>query len=141
MQDDVIEQHAYHELSAYTLSRGDPSFIHQYVVDAYAAQHASTESKPITIAFALIGLYLQVERHRSGKQVQEAHMRLAKKRRVWPPFNPPEERGAMTAVEVLQAEPGPERDQAIRAWSASVWEAWRDSHARVADLLRELGEL
>ena len=31
---------AYHELCCYTLSHGHPSFIHQHVVDAFAAQDA-----------------------------------------------------------------------------------------------------
>lgn len=63
------DQEAFNELSYYTLSHGDPAFIHQYIVDAYAAQHADEKSKPITVAFALIGLYLHIEKHYSGKQV------------------------------------------------------------------------
>jgi len=51
-----------------------------------------------------------------------------------------EAQGALTAVDVLGAQPGPKRDQAIGEWMASVWAAWRDSHAQVAALLRELGE-
>ena len=49
----------YHELSAYTLSHPDPSFIHQYVVDAFAAQTADENTKPIALTFALVGLYLR----------------------------------------------------------------------------------
>ncbi len=63
------EQEAYNELSYYTLSHWDPSFIHQYIVDAYAAQHADEKSKSIKVAFALIGLYLHNEKHYSGKEV------------------------------------------------------------------------
>ena len=63
------------------------------IVDAYAAQHADEKSKPITVAFALIGLYLQIEKHYSGKEVQRAHMRLAKKKRQWPVFDFPAHRG------------------------------------------------
>lgn len=32
------EQETYNELCYYTLSHGDSSFIHQHVVDAFAAQ-------------------------------------------------------------------------------------------------------
>jgi Family of unknown function (DUF5946) len=130
------EQEAYNELSYYTLSHGDPCFIHQYIVDAYAAQHADEKSKPIKVAFALIGLYLHIEKHYSGKEVQKAHMRLAKKRKQWPLFDLPAYRGNIGVSDVLRAKPGHERDSAIREWSASVWEAWSESHAKVADLVR-----
>ena len=49
-------QAARDELSAYTLTHGDPDFIHQHVVDAFAAQHAAAKSSAIGVAFALIGL-------------------------------------------------------------------------------------
>jgi hypothetical protein len=44
-------------------------------VDAYAAQHATPASKPITTAFALIGLFLFAERGFTGKQVQRWNSR------------------------------------------------------------------
>ncbi|MBU6429711.1 MAG: hypothetical protein KGR26_11910, partial [Cyanobacteria bacterium REEB65] len=46
----------YDELSAYTLSLADPGFSHQFVVDAYAAQHVAEDTKPIRTTFALVGL-------------------------------------------------------------------------------------
>jgi len=130
------DQEAYNELSCYTLTHGDPCFIHQYIVDAYAAQHADEKSKPITVAFALIGLYLHIEKHYSGKEVQKAHMQLAKKKRHWPVFNLPEHRGNIGVSDVLRAEVGPERDSAINEWSASVWEAWSESHTKVAEFVQ-----
>ncbi len=69
---------AYDELSAYTLTHTDPAFIHQHVVDAFAAQQADESTKPITLTFALVGLYLQVEKGRTGRRVQLVHMQLAK---------------------------------------------------------------
>ncbi len=75
------DKEAYNELCCYTLAHGDTSFIHQHVVDAFAAQTAGDGTKPIALAFALIGLYLHVEREFSGKQVQRAHMFL--ERTLW----------------------------------------------------------
>src|SRR5438067_3221775 len=49
----------------------------QHVVDAYAAQTARASTKPITLAFALVGLYLHLEKNQTGKQVQRVHMLLA----------------------------------------------------------------
>lgn len=126
------DQEAYNELACYTLVHPDPAFIHQYIVDAYAAQHADDHSKPISIAFALAGLYLHLERGYSGRQVQKAHMLLAGKKRPWPRFTLPTDRGAMTVADVVRAAPGAERDEAIDRWSASVWAAWSEQHERVA---------
>lgn len=126
---------AYDQLCAYTLGRGDAEFIHQHVVDAQAAQCATAASKPIGVAFALIGLYLHLERGATGKQVQQAHMRLARRRQAWPTFPLPEQRGAMTAADVMALPEEPARDAAIHAWCAGVWDAYRDSHAAVAELV------
>src|ERR1041385_3029257 len=127
------DQELYDELACYTLAHGDPSFIHQYIVDAYAAQHPDEKTKPIGLAFALVGLYLHVERNYSGKEVQRAHMKLAKKKKQWPLFELQKERGSIGVGNVMAAKPGTDRDNAIRQWSASVWGAWSASHAKVAE--------
>jgi Family of unknown function (DUF5946) len=134
------DQDLYNELSYYTLAHGDRSFIHQHIVDAFAAQHASDASTPIAVVFALVGLYLHIEKGFTGRQVQRVHMQLARSRRQWPKMQPPEERGAITVADVLSAQPGPKRDAMIRRWCASVWEAWTGSRSRIVELLRtELG--
>ena len=131
------DQDTYYELACYTLVHPDPLFIHQHIVDAYAAQHADAHSKPISIAFALAGLYLYLERGHSGRQVQQAHMQLARKKHPWPRFTLPTDRGTMTVADVLRADPGDARDEAIRQWAASVWEAWSASHDQVAAWVKE----
>jgi uncharacterized protein DUF5946 len=130
---------AYHELSCYTLTHGHPSFIHQHVVDAFAAQEADEQTKPIALTFAVVGLFLHVEKGQTGRQVQRAHMKMAQRKRQWPAFSLPRERGTITAVDVMRAAPGAERDQAIDAWCASVWDAFRGSRDVVVRLLTEYG--
>jgi hypothetical protein len=44
------DQDLYHELSYYTLAHPDPSFIHQHIVDAYAAQHADDARRPFLMS-------------------------------------------------------------------------------------------
>lgn len=131
------EQDAYNELSAYTLTRGYTVFIHQHVVDAFAAQYANGQTKPITVAFSLAGLYLRVEKGFTGRQVQDAHRQMAREKRSWPTFVLPEHRGAVTASEVMAAPPGIERDNAIDAWCSSVWAAFSMNRDAVVALLRE----
>jgi hypothetical protein len=126
----------YHELAYYTLAHPDPSFIHQHLVDAYAAQHANEASKPIEIVFALIGLYLHVEKGFSGKQVQRAHMQLAKQRRQWVRPQLPKNRGEIGISNVLALAPGKERDAMIDRWCISVWEAWKESRNQIAHLAK-----
>lgn len=133
------EQDAYDELRCYTLAHPDPSFIHQHAVDAFTAQHANDRTKPIALTFALVGLYLFVEKHFSGRQVQRVHTELANHRQPWPVFELPHHRGLMTAVDVLATPPGIQRDKAIEAWCAAVWEAFHESRGVVIDLLRRRG--
>ncbi len=132
----------YHELSYYTLAHRDPAFIHQHIVDAYTAQHAHETTKPIAVVFALIGLYLHLEKNFTGRQVQRFHMKLAKVRRRWVRLPLPKERGAITVRHVLAAAEGPSRDALIDIWCASVWQAWNESHCHIANLAKnELGIL
>jgi hypothetical protein len=126
----------YHELTCYTLAHPDPSFIHQHVVDAYAAQHADETTKPIGIVFALAGLYLYLEKDFTGRQVQKAHMRLANHRKQWEQPTFPLERGAVVISDVVAAPAGEQRDALIREWCASVWSAWREDREQVIALVR-----
>ena len=133
----MTEREAYDELCAYTLSHQSSDFIHQHVVDVFAAQHADSSTKPIAVAFALVGLCLQLERGFSGREVQRAHMTLANRSKSWPRFPLPIERGLVTAVDVLAAPPGATRDAAIHDWCASVWSAYADQAPAVRALLAE----
>ena len=131
------EQLAYDDICYYTLAHGQPSFIHQHVVDAFAAQNSDEYDKPIRLTFALVGLYLHVEEKLSGRQVQLAHMKLARNRRPWPAFMLPHNRGSISATDVIAASAGPERDRMIHEWCVSVWDAFRESRHTVAELVRD----
>ncbi len=138
MEEADAERETYDALCAYTLTHPDPAFIHQYVVDAFAAQRATSDTRPITLTFALVGLYLAVERGCTGKHVQRVHTLLARHRREWPRFALPAERGSIRVADVMGAEPGPERDAAVRRWCASVWAAYAESRVAVIALLETL---
>ena len=124
----LIAEEAYDQICYYTLSLQDEDFIHQHVVDAFAAQTATDTDKPIRLFFSLIGLFLHIDKGFSGRQVQKAHMQIARGERDWPSFELPEDRGRITAVDVACASPGVERDQMIERWCRSVWEQY--SHTR-----------
>ena len=130
-------QKMFYELSYYTTTHPNPSFIHQHAVDAFAAQNADENTKPITLTFALIGLYLLIEKNFSGKEVQNAHIKLGKHKKKWLKFNLPEYRGEITVSDVLDTPEGPMRDEMILKWCASVWEAYAEDHETVANLVKK----
>ena len=130
---------AYHELCGYTLALRDPEFLHQHVVDAFAAQQAAAGDKPIKLVFALVGLYLHVERQFTGRQVQQSHITLARRKRKWPVFPIPPDRGSISARSVLEQAAGPERHQMIHRWCRSVWEPYSGNRDTIAKLLADCG--
>jgi hypothetical protein len=126
---------AYREVYVYSMGR--LGFILQHVVDAHAVQTANAASKRIGVVFGLAGLYLHVERNFSGRQVQQAHMELGRRKREWPIVILPEDRGAITIVDVLAAPEGAVRDIAIHDWCGSVWLAFVANRHTVIELLRD----
>ena len=130
---------AFCALTAYTAGKGDRAFIHQYAVDAYAAQHVGNGMKPIRAAFALVGLYHAVERGFDGRQVQRVHTLLARRKRPWRDLVPPSPTAyVITAADVCQQAAGEPRDVLLRAWMRDVWNAWGHEHAWVRDVCRTL---
>ena len=125
----------YHELLLYTLSHSDQQyFIHQHVVDSYAAQHITSETKAIGFAAPLLGLYLFSEKGYTGKEVQKAHMQLGNKMKEWPKLEIPKNKAELTIVEVLKGQLGNDRDGIIKAWARSVWKMWEPQHGKIRQL-------
>jgi hypothetical protein len=50
-------------------------------------------------------------------------------------FPLPQNRGALTAKDVIETAPGPKREGAINQWCAAVWNEYRDSHQLVEELI------
>lgn len=133
------EEDQYNELALYTLELRDREFIHQHIVDAYAAQHADPESKPIAIVFSLIGLYLHVEKKFTGRQVQLAHMELARRRKHWTaPAFPDQQSAPIRVGDVLANPPGPGRNAKIHRWCEAVWHDWQHARPEIAALARDV---
>jgi hypothetical protein len=85
-----MSQQHFHELTLYTLAHPNQVyFIHQHAVDASAARTADENTKPIKLTFGLIGLYLFLKKGYTGKQVQNAHVKLSQNKKVWPSLGLP----------------------------------------------------
>ena len=104
-------------------------------MDTYAAQHSGLNVKPITTAFALIGLYLTFERGYTGKEVQRAHMILGKVHRQWSLINPPKEKAALTVLNVVLGLTEEIYREHINAWGKSVWLLWSPQHENIGKLV------
>jgi hypothetical protein len=126
---------AYDELYVYSMGR--PGFTLQHVVDAFGVQTATKDSKPIGVIFGLVGLYLYIEKQYSGRQVQDVHRKLGEKKRAWPTIVFPEDRGRITAADVMANPEGQARDQAIKDWCRSVWNAFGANRPMIIDLIQE----
>jgi hypothetical protein len=126
----------YNELAAWTVTQDEKEFIHQHLVDAYGAQHIPPNPKLVVPTMTLVGLYLAVERGFTGKQVQKAHMIIAKQTRDWPTFVLPTQRATTTILDVLRV-PDNDKPTALLAWCKSVWQLWNHEHVRVADFAKQ----
>jgi len=85
--------------------------------------------------FALIGLLLTYERGYTGRQVQRAHMQLAKKSKVWPRFEPPAEKASLAVRDVAESAPGAARNAMLTRWGKSVWDMWQPEHDNIRALV------
>jgi hypothetical protein len=141
---------AYDDLYLYTMELAQKEtgehrqFILQHVVDAQAAQNATADTKPMTMVFALMGLYLHLERGFTGCEVQLAHIKLGKKKYNWPAIALPEHGangviGTMSPADVMRLPAGEARNAAIDDWCRSVWAAYTHAHDTIAALMREHG--
>lgn len=124
----------YQELILYTLSLGDNDFIHQHVIDAYTAQHSSPELKGIQISFALIGIYLYLEQHYSGRAVQHAHRQLAEKRKKWPILIHSQPVTEITVQSILLQINKDAFTTSVHDWSETVWQAWEADRSTIIEL-------
>jgi hypothetical protein len=106
---------------------------HQTSVDAYAAQHVGPGTRPISIWFALNGLYLVLEREFNGIQARQAHGHLANTvpASSWRSFEPPMDPGAVTVLDVALSGTAEEQAIAVLDWGASVWKTWAHVHDEV----------
>jgi hypothetical protein len=130
---------AYQELAAYNLTGGRRDFIHQEAVDAYAAQHPGPPAKPIATWFGLVGLHLALDLGRTGREVQQAHMRLARHGRRWPELPAPADLTGMVVADVISRPADDTRDEALLLWAGEVWQHWSAVHETIASLCAEEG--
>lgn len=115
---------------------------HQLSVDAYGAQHPTTEGSGIRRAYSLVGLHLALDRGYDGLRVRTFHQSMGKPQPGWPNFVVPATRGGLTVRDVVEA--GARKDsvnghaEVVQEWAKSVWMAWSAERPRVETLVASL---
>jgi len=111
---------------------------HQLSVDTYCAQHADAAGSRIRVAYSLVGLFLALERGRTGLEVRQLHQRMGKPQADWPRFPRPADLGALTVLDVAvagaRARSVEGHARAVARWARSVWAVWSGKHELVAAL-------
>ena len=109
----------------------DPSYgtVHRHTVDVYAVQHPGRDGRRErqSVALHLIALCHWLEHGLSFAELNAATQTLAASQADWPWLTPPIGYD-LTVVDVLRAATGEEHVGLVRAWAASVWEAWSQHH-------------
>jgi Family of unknown function (DUF5946) len=112
--------------------------VHQLTVDAYAVQHAGGPHPDKSVDIHLAGLHLTVVRGIKPPHVPPLLQRIANGTTEWPHFPLPGVRWTLTVFDVALAAGEFEAHlEAVRAWSASVWDAWSPHHAAIAAFVDE----
>jgi len=115
---------------------------HQMTVDAYGAQHAGQTTRPIRVAYSLVGLHLALDRGLTGIQVRDAHSRMGKPDATWPSFARPSGFADRSIVDVaragVQANSPEWHAAAVLEWAKAVWAWWEPAHRDVQRLTEKL---
>jgi hypothetical protein len=106
--------------------------IHQLTVDAYAVQHAGGRHPDKSLDIHLFGLYLSLEKGIRSPYVPPLLQRLASAIEVWPHYNLPTKRVAITVFEVAMADSVGDHMRLSQEWAQSVWQCWAEHHTAVA---------
>lgn len=126
---------AYGQVLAREYSARSLADIHRLSVDAYAAQHPGRPSPQSmkSVGVHLIRLCLNVER---GFDVRESNRVMVAASKVKDRFDwlpPPASLGSITVANVAGAESVEEHRRTVRAWAASVWEAWAEHQETIRE--------
>jgi hypothetical protein len=124
----------YNTLAYYTFSLQDENFIHQHVVDANTVANADKHTKLISLTFALVRLYLFVEKAFTGKEVQQFHTLMSNNKTAWPTIRLAVPNETINIDMVLNTDAGIERNAMIEIWCIHVWNNNQINHAAIKAL-------
>ena len=97
--------------------------VHQFTVNAYAAQHPGVPSRQSiqSVAVHLISLHLMLERSYASRKATKAIQQATSLEGVFEWLDPPESLGAVTIEHVHVAQDATAHHARVREWAAAVW--------------------
>ena len=111
--------------------------VHQLTVGSYAVQHAGGPHPDKSLDVHLFGLYLALEKGIRSPYIPPLLQRLATAIEVWPHYEPPTKRVALTVFDVAFCDSTEDHIRIVREWAQAVWESWSNHHAEVARLVSQ----
>jgi hypothetical protein len=109
--------------------------VHQLTVDSYAVQHAGGPHPDKSLDVHLFGLYLGLQKGIRSPYIPPLLQRLVTAIQVWPHYEPPTERAALTVFDVAFCDSTEDHIRVVKNWAAAVWESWSKYHTEVAKLV------
>lgn len=118
----------------------DPDYypVHRMSVDCYAIQHPGTPSPQSiqSVGTHLIRLSLFLEGGLNQNQANNAMLKAIKQKENFVWLEPPESRGEITVIDVVDANSAKEHIKLVKQWAESAWEAWSIHHSTVKSWMR-----
>lgn len=111
--------------------------VHQLTVDSYAVQHAGKPHPDKSLDVHLFGLYLSLEKGIRSPYIPPLLQRLVAGIEVWPHYEPPTQRAAITVFDVAFCDTTEDHIRVVKDWARAVWDSWSQHHAEVARLVSE----
>lgn len=117
-----------------------PPITHRLTVDAYACQHPGYSSKHSiqSIAVHLISLYLILEKGVESRAATDAVRKALGKNLEFSWLEPPENRGDMTILDVIEQKDPESINSVVKQWAQTVWDAWSQYHDTVKKWAEEI---
>jgi Family of unknown function (DUF5946) len=109
--------------------------VHQLTVDTYAVQHAGGPHPDKSLDIHLCGLYLALEKGIRSPYIPPLLQRLVAAIEVWPHYEPPTKRLALTVFDVAFCDSTEDHIRLVREWAEAVWQCWSEYHTEVATLI------
>ena len=109
--------------------------VHQLTVDTYAVQHAGGPHPDKSFDIHLCGLYLAFEKGIRSPYIPPLLQRLATEIKVWPHYEPPTQRVALTVFDVAFCDSTEAHVKVVREWAEAVWRSWTAYHAELGTLV------
>ena len=109
--------------------------VHQITVDTYAVQHAGGRHPDKSVDVHLYGLYFALVKGIRSPYIPPLLQRVVSAIDVWPHYEPPTKRAAITVFDVAFCDLSEEHSKVVREWGQAVWETWSEHHAEVESLI------